>query len=57
MRFERLDWALFTGVFVGIVILIMESLIKNPPFPITIFVTGGAAFIGGLLGNKLFPQK
>ncbi|MBD1221985.1 hypothetical protein [Virgibacillus halodenitrificans] len=57
MRFERLDWALFTGVFVGIAILIMESLIKNPPFLITIFVAGGAAFIGGLLGNKLFPQK
>ncbi|AIF45267.1 hypothetical protein [Virgibacillus sp. SK37] len=57
MWFERLDWALFTGVFVGIVMFVMESLVKNPPCLITIFVAGGAAFIGGLLGNKLFPQK
>ncbi|WP_199083987.1 hypothetical protein [Sporosarcina sp. P10] len=49
--------ALFTGVFVLIVMLFIEYLIPNINALIKIIVVGLSAMIGGMIGNKLFPNK
>jgi len=50
--------ALFTGIFVGIVVFLSEYIF--PPhtnFFIKGIIIGFFGAIGGLIGNKLFPNK
>ncbi|GAA0308808.1 hypothetical protein GGQ92_001180 [Gracilibacillus halotolerans] len=50
--------ALFTGIFVGIVVFLSEYIIPpSTSIVIKVLITGLSAVIGGLLGNKLFPNK
>ncbi|WP_199175042.1 hypothetical protein [Sporosarcina sp. P29] len=49
--------ALFTGAFVLVVMLFIEYLIPNINTIIKIIVVGLLAMIGGMIGNKFFPNK
>ncbi|WP_143560502.1 hypothetical protein [Sporosarcina sp. P12(2017)] len=57
LRRGSMGMALFTGVFVLIVMLFIEYLIPNINALIKIIVVGLSAMIGGMIGNKLFPNK
>ncbi|GAB3053739.1 hypothetical protein [Virgibacillus ainsalahensis] len=56
MKIKNIDWALFTGFFVGIIIFITEFFFPDTSSLTSIIVAGLAAFIGGLIGYKLFPK-
>lgn len=49
--------ALFTGVFVGIVMFFAEFLILDSSLFVRVIIAGLSALVGGLIGNKLFPNK
>lgn len=53
----NIKMALFTGVFVGIVMFFFEYLISDVNIVIKVLIAGLSALVGGLLGNKLFPHK
>ena len=57
MRRGSIGMALFTGVFVLIVMLVIEYLIPNINTLIKIIVVGLSAMIGGMIGNKFFSHK
>ncbi|KKE79453.1 hypothetical protein DTX80_17205 [Bacilli bacterium] len=58
MKKRNIEWALFTGLFVGIVIFLSEILIPNANFFISMAISGLSALIGGLIGNKIrFSQR
>jgi len=48
---------LFTGIFVGIVVFLSEYLIPKPNLITSMIIAGLSAIVGGLIGNKLFPNK
>ncbi|MET3576733.1 putative membrane protein YfcA [Bhargavaea ullalensis] len=49
--------ALFTGVFVGVIMFLYYFLVPDTNFFITVVVAGVSAWIGSMIGNKLFPNK
>lgn len=52
-----LGMAFFTGIFVLIIMLGLEYLIPDINTTIKIILVGLSAMVGGLIGNKLFPNK
>ena len=52
-----LGMALFTGIFVLIIMLVIEYLIPDINTFIKIIAVALLAMVGGLIGNKLFPNK
>lgn len=57
MRKVSIGMALFTGIFVGIMVFLSEYLIPNTSLITSVIIAGLSALIGGLIGNKLFPNK
>jgi hypothetical protein len=49
--------ALFTGIFVGIVVFLSEYFIPNTSLFTKVIIAGLSALISGLIGIKLFPNK
>ncbi|WP_096438965.1 hypothetical protein [Alteribacter populi] len=50
--------ALFTGLFVGIVVLLSEYFIPKTSLITNVIISGLSALVGGLIGYKLFfPSK
>ena len=56
MKKGSIGMALFTGLFVGIVVLLSEYLIPNTSLITSVIIAGLSALVGGLIGNKLFPN-
>ena len=48
---------LFTGIFVWIVVFLSEYLIPKANLITSMIIAGLSAIVGGLIGNKLFPNK
>ncbi|AFS79473.1 hypothetical protein Curi_c24780 [Gottschalkia acidurici 9a] len=57
MKKGSMGMALFTGAFVGIVVFLFEYILPNSNLITSVSITGLSALIGGLIGNKLFPNK
>lgn len=57
MNIRNIDRALFTGVFVGIVIFIKEVFFSDMNTFISILIGGLAALIGYLIGDKILSRK
>ena len=57
MKKLNIGVALFTGLFVGIIIFIKELFISDINVFLSILICALAALIGGLIGNKLFPNN
>lgn len=49
--------ALFTGLIVAVVVFLSEYLIPNTSLVIKVIIAGLAALVGGVIGNRLFPNK
>jgi len=56
MKIRNIDKALFTGIFVGIIIFIKEFFFPDINSFISIFIGALAALIGYLIGDKLLPK-
>lgn len=54
MKKGSIGMALFTGLFVGIVVFLSEYLIPNTSLISSVIIAGLSALVGGLIGNKLF---
>jgi hypothetical protein len=52
----KIRMALFTGIFVGIIVIISEYMIplKNSNLIISLLIAGGSALVGGLISIKVF---
>lgn len=48
--------ALFAGVFVGVVVFLVEYLIPNASLITNAIIAGLSALLGGWIGSKLFPK-
>lgn len=57
MKKGSIGMALFTGLFVGIVVFTSSFLIPDRNPFVSIAIAGLAGLIGGLIGNKLFSNK
>ena len=57
MKKGSIGMALFAGIFVGIVVFLSEYLIPNKSLITSVIIAGLSALVGGLIGNKLFPNK
>ncbi|AIF45307.1 MULTISPECIES: hypothetical protein [Bacillaceae] len=57
MNIRNIDRALFTGLFVGIIIFIKEILFSGINAFISILIGAIAALIGYLIGDKILPRK
>lgn len=57
MTKESIGIALFTGVFVGVVMFLIEFLIPDSSLFVRVIIAGLSALFGGLIGNKLFTNK
>jgi len=57
MKKINIGMALFTGIFVGIVAFLSEFFIPNTSIITSVIIAGLSALVGGLIGNKLFPNK
>ncbi|GAB4074642.1 hypothetical protein GCM10028778_21450 [Barrientosiimonas marina] len=57
MNIKNIDRALFTGLFVGIIIFLKESLFPNTNVFLSMLISGSAALIGFLIGDKIFSEK
>ncbi|MCP3739374.1 hypothetical protein [Rossellomorea sp. BNER] len=55
----KIRMALFTGIFVGIIVIISEYMIplKNSNLIISLLIAGGSALVGGLISIKLFLKE
>lgn len=49
--------ALFTGLFVGIKVLLSGYLIPNTSLITSMIIAGLSALVGGLIENKIFLNK
>ena len=49
--------ALFVGIFVGIVVLLVEYLIPNTSIITIVIITGISVLLGGWIGSKLFQKN
>lgn len=49
--------AIFTGLFVGIVVFLSEYLFPNTSLVIKVIIVGLSTLVGGLIGSMLFPNK
>lgn len=56
MKKGSIGMALFTGLFVGVVVFLSEYLIPNTSLISSVIIAGLSALVGGLIGNKLFPN-
>lgn len=56
MKKGSIGMALFTGLFVGIVVFLSNYLIPNASLITSVIIAGLSALVGGLIGNKLFPN-
>lgn len=56
MKKGRIGSALFTGLFVGIVVFLSEYLYANISFITSVIIAGLSALVGAWIGNKLFPD-
>ncbi|MYL56763.1 hypothetical protein GLW20_04530 [Virgibacillus halodenitrificans] len=57
MNIRNIDRALFTGLFVGIIIFIKEIFFLGINAFISILIGAIAALIGYLIGDKILPRK
>lgn len=57
MKKAKIRMALFTGLFVGIIVFLSEYIIPNTNLITSVLLAGLSALVGGLIGNKLFPNK
>jgi xanthosine utilization system XapX-like protein len=57
MKKANIRMALFTGLFVGIIVFLSEYIIPNTNLITSVLLAGLSALVGGLIGNKLFPNK
>lgn len=57
MEIRNIDRALFTGLFVGIIIFISEFFFPDTNSFISILIGTLAALIGFLIGDKILPKE
>ncbi len=57
MNIDRIDSALFTAIFVGIIVFISEFFFPDTNSFISIIIGALSALIGGLIANKIFPEE
>jgi len=57
MKKGNISSAVFTGLFVGVIVFIRELLFPNISTLVSIIILALAASIGYLLGEKLFTGK
>lgn len=57
MKKGNIGMALFTGLFVFIVMLFIEFSALDIDKIMRIVIAGLSALVGGLIGTKLFPNK
>ncbi|MFA9559517.1 hypothetical protein ACERII_19590 [Evansella sp. AB-rgal1] len=56
MKSGSIGLALFTGLFVAIVVFISEYFIPNTSVITKVIISGLSALVGGLIGYKLFSH-
>lgn len=57
MKRGNIGMALFTGLFVSIVMLFIEFSALDIDKIMRIIIAGLSALVGGLIGSKLYPNK
>ena len=57
MKKINVGTALFTGLFVGIIVFLSDYFIPNTSLVISVIIAGLSGLVGGLIGNKLFQNK
>ena len=57
MNIRNIDRALFTGLFVGIIIFISEFFFPDTNSFISIFIGALGALMGYLIGDKIFLKE
>ncbi|KAB8125971.1 hypothetical protein F9U64_21125 [Gracilibacillus oryzae] len=57
IHYKTIDRALFSSVFVGIVVFIKEFYFPSLHSIVSILITGIAAFAGYVLASKLIPAR
>ncbi|WP_182201687.1 hypothetical protein [Paraliobacillus salinarum] len=57
MKIRNLDRALFTGLFVGIIIFIKEFFFPDTTTFMSILISALAALIGYFIGGKLLSRS
>lgn len=56
-RIRRIDLALFTGLFVGVIVFIKEFLFPGTHAILSILIGAAAALIGYLIGDRVLPGQ
>jgi hypothetical protein len=57
MKKANMGMALFTGLFVFMIVFLSEIFIPDKSFAFSVTIAATSALVGGLIGNKLFPKE